>query len=128
MNYISFHARQSGRTTRMLEEAILSHQVDRRAVYILSPDENIKQETKRLAMRLCHQKGIELPSSIKFETVESLGFNNIDWKEKKLHNAHPNCKLFIDHHVYAKYFDFAIEGFHKYDNAWITHPEQIKSL
>lgn len=120
-NYIEMHARGSGRTTRMIEAALRSHQVDRCAVYILCHDERVKREIERLAMVICHKKGIVLPSSIKFETVESLGFHNINWKEKKLNSAHPNCELFVDHHVYAKYFGFAVEGFHEYDTHMIVH-------
>lgn len=128
MNFIDTHARQSGRTTRMLEEAIQKHK-EGRAVYILVHDEKYGNSLKKDFEILCRKSGLLcMPQSIKFETVESLGFNNINWQDKKLHHAHSNCKLLIDHHVYAKYFSFAIEGFHEYDNMRMIHPSQLKSL
>lgn len=119
-DFISMHARGSGRTTRMIEEA-LRNDAEGEAVCILCHDNNFKREAERLAMLICKQKGVVLPSSIKFETVESLGFSNINWERKKLYHAHSNHKLIVDHHVYAKYFGFAIEGFHQYDNQMIVN-------
>ena len=81
-SYINIHARGSGRTTRMIEQALQKHD-EGRAVYILCHDNNFKREAERLAMLICKQKGVVLPSSIKFETVESLGFSNINWERKQ---------------------------------------------
>lgn len=126
-SYIQVHARGSGRTTRMIEEALRKHD-EGRAVYILCHDNNFKREAERLAMLICKQKGVSLPSSIKFETVESLGFSNINWERKQLYHAHSNCKLIVDHHVYAKYFGFAIEGYHEYDNQMIINTKHVELL
>ena len=127
-SYIEIHARGSGRTTRMIEEA-LRKQEEGRAVYILCHDNNFKREAQRLAMLICKQKGVVLPSSIKFETVESLGgTHHIDWKNKTIHGAHPNCALIIDHHVWATNFGFAIDGFHEYDDQMIMSKRHVESL
>lgn len=120
-SYIQVHARGSGRTTRMIEEALRKHE-EGRAVYILMHDMRMKRELELLAMRICRMRGKVLSSLIKFETVESLGgINLIDWKNRKIHGAHPNCALIIDHHVWATHFGFAIEGYHEYDSQMIIN-------
>lgn len=124
-SYIEIHARGSGRTTRMIEEA-LRKQEEGRAVYILCHDSGFKRYVEHLAMKICRMHGKVFPSSIKFETVESLGgTHHIDWKNKTIHGAHPNCALIIDHHVWATHFGFAIDGFHEYDNQIIVNTRQI---
>ena len=125
-SYIQIHARGSGRTTRMIEEA-LRKQEEGRAVYILMHNMRMKRELELLAMRICRAQGKVLPSSIKFETVESLGgTRHIDWKNKTIHGAHPNCALIIDHHVWATHFGFAIEGFHEYDDQVIMSKKHVE--
>ena len=127
-NYIQIHARGSGRTTRMIEEALQKHD-EGRAVYILMHDMCMKRELERLAMQICRMRGKVLSSSIKFETVESLGgIHHIDWKNRKVLGAHPNCALIIDHHVWATHFGFAIEGYHEYDNQMIINTKHMMEL
>lgn len=111
---VNNHARRSGRTYRMIEDAIKCCINDKRKVYILC-DEPSLEYNKSMAYQICRRNGIKLPESIKFETISSLGSRNIDWHNTTLMGAHSNCKLFIDHHVYAKQFGFAIDGFFKYD-------------
>jgi hypothetical protein len=126
MDYISFHARQSGRTSRMIEKA-LELQKEGRAVYILCASEAIPY-TRSLAHKICELKGIKFPETIKFETVQSLGGENIDWQNKKLHRSHPNCSLLIDHHVWAQKFHWAIQGFHEYDDQNLVSSKHLIEL
>ncbi|MFV0408826.1 MAG: hypothetical protein ACK5LJ_03735 [Paracoccus sp. (in: a-proteobacteria)] len=113
MHNIKLNARKSGRTSKMIEEAI-ELQNQGRAIYILCTQESI-QYIEELAHKICSTKNIELPQSIKFETIQSIGRETIDWKNCSLYGAHPNCRLLIDHYVWEKEFGWAINGFHKYD-------------
>ncbi|WP_417212074.1 hypothetical protein [Acinetobacter venetianus] len=105
--------RQSGRTARMLVDAI-NAAMEGKAVYILCVREAILY-TKNIATKICEAHNIELPKTIKFETVNSIGSNNIDWHHKRLIGAHQNCQLFIDHTVYTINFFHLLEGYHEYD-------------
>lgn len=105
--------RQSGRTTRMLVDA-LNSAMSGRTVYILCTKESIGH-TRKLAQNICEYKAISYPEGIKFETIESIGERNIDWFKRSLIHAHPNCQLFIDHFVYTIKYGHILEGYHAYD-------------
>lgn len=105
--------RQSGRTARMLVDAI-NAAMEGHAVYVVCLKQAIPY-TRKLAADICKAHNIELPVTIKYETLESVGERNIDWRLKCLHGAHSNCKLFIDHAVYMVKFHDYMEGYHAYD-------------
>lgn len=108
-------ARRTGRTTRMLVEAMELH-AKGRAVYVLCAHQPALEHTKRLFARLFWQTyRKKAPSSVKFETWESLGRNNVDLHTPRLMSAHPNCRLLIDPSFFEHHFSFALCGFHKYD-------------
>lgn len=114
--------RQSGRTARMLVDAI-NAAMEGHAVYIVCLKQAIPY-TRNLAADICKAHNIERPK-IKYETLESVGEHNIDWRSKSLYGAHSNCKLFIDHSVYmVKFHDF-LEGYHFYDGEC---PKDFKDL
>lgn len=106
--------RSTGRTTRMLEEAIRLSS-EGRAVYVMMHTRNAEAEFKHRVAMICERKGIEVPA-IKFETWESLGGNRgVDLTQQKMLGAHPNCCLFIDHHFYQHHFEHILAGFHQWD-------------
>lgn len=106
--------RSTGRTTRMLEEAIRLSS-EGRAVYVMIHTRTAEAEFKHRAAMICERKGIEVPA-IKFETWESLGGNRgVDLTQQKMFGAHPNCCLFIDHHFYQHHFEHILAGFHQWD-------------
>jgi len=97
--------RQTGRTTRMLEEAkALSTQG--RAVYVVAANQH---HAKQLACSL----GKEWNGQIKIETEGSLG--NLDWETLTLRGAHPNCVVLIDHYAIESRFARVLEMLHRYD-------------
>ncbi|WP_151765773.1 hypothetical protein [Acinetobacter colistiniresistens] len=110
---IEENKRQTGRTARMLVDAI-NAAMEGRAVYVLCPREAILY-TKDIAAKICKAHKIQMPETIKFESLQSIGEHNINWKDKKLMRAHPNCKLFIDHHIYTQLFGHILDGYHEYD-------------
>ena len=106
--------RSTGRTTRMLEEAICLSS-EGRAVYVMMHTRTAEAEFKHRVAMICERKGIEVPA-IKFETWESLGGNRgVDLTQQKMLGAHPNCCLFIDHHFYQHHFEHILAGFHQWD-------------
>lgn len=109
-------ARQTGRTSRMIRTAVEYAKLGR-MVYILCPAES-KETTQNLAREILGKMGMPLDmigESIKFETMTSIGLSRVDWRNQKLFNAHPNCKLLIDHFVYEREFKHILDGFHQYD-------------
>lgn len=106
--------RLTGRTTRMLEEAIRLSSAGR-AVYVMMHTRTAEAEFKHRAAMICEKRGIEVPA-IKYETWESLGGNRgVDLTQQKMLGAHPNCCLFIDHHFYQHHFEHILAGFHQWD-------------
>lgn len=106
--------RSTGRTTRMLEEAIRLSS-EGRAVYVMMHTHTAEAEFKHRVEMICERKGIEVPD-IKFETWQSLGgHRGVDLVRQKMLGAHPNCCLFIDHYFYQHYFEHILAGFHQWD-------------
>ena len=106
--------RSTGRTTRMLEEAIRLSS-EGRAVYVMMHTHTAEAEFKHRVAMICERKGIEVPA-IKFETWQSLGGNRgVDLTQQKMLGAHPNCCLFIDHHFYQHHFEHILAGYHQWD-------------
>lgn len=101
---------QSGRTTRMLEEAIRLAS-EGRAVYLVFPTLQRCESVKRGKMR--ELTGRERTPGIKFETPETL--TNIDWHTMTLARAHPNCVLLVDHHVIEQRFAAMLKMLHRFD-------------
>lgn len=108
-------ARRSGRTTRMLLE-VIELSAKGHAVYVLCAHKPALEITARLFTHLvwdlCRQKA---PSSVKFETWESLGRSNVDLNNSRILGARSNCRLLIDPDFFEHHFSFALCGFHKYD-------------
>lgn len=112
-----FENRQSGRTTRMINNLISSF-LDGRACYVLSNATHLNT-LKTTVLNLAKERLTEdqfkiFEKSVKFETPGSLGVkqeshigNNpyVDFVNKRLKHAHPNCQLFIDHYFYEQVVD-----------------------
>lgn len=93
------HLRQTGRTTRMIQEACRLAACGF-AVYILTETRN---EAKLLAKRVDEAwyhyaaRSPGQPNGIKVETPGDLG--NWHWERMELVGAHPNVKVLIDHNL-----------------------------
>lgn len=98
--------RGTGRTTRMIEYAILQAK-NGRAVYVLAATESHANYLRRTAGEKASLLGV------KFGTSESFG--NVDWQNMKLKNAHPNCVLIADHYAIESKFRVMLNMLHKYD-------------
>ncbi|WP_312086968.1 hypothetical protein [Acinetobacter variabilis] len=116
-NYIEMHARGSGRSTRLLEEALELSASEK--VMVICHSESSCREMMRLFQYLAHWK----KSPIKYlPTFETPSRKNIDWHKKEVLGF---GRVLIDHHVWAVYFGFAIEGFHEYDNQVNINPRSL---
>jgi len=78
--------RRTGRTTRMIEEALRLAR-DGRAVYVVSRDHRKLQQ---------HFDAVIPGGAIKCEPKVPLGF---DWTLMRSPGSHPNCVWLVDHYV-----------------------------
>ena len=97
--------RQTGRTTRLLEEA--KHlAMAGRAVYVMAANE---QHRRTLLA--------EFPDAarlgIKVETPDSLP--NFDWRRLHSLGAHPNCVFLVDHFAIESQFPAMIDMLRRYE-------------
>jgi len=95
--------RGTGRTTRMLEEAVRLAEANR-AVYVVMGNH---QQAKTFENKMPQGLGIQ------FETAQSL--SNFDWETLTLPGAHPNCVVLVDHYAIESKFNRILEELHRYD-------------
>lgn len=114
--YTHTHGRHTGRTHRMILEAIKSSLAGN-AVCILCPLVGYEVDHIRKQAQILWAKiGLTTPKDFLFKTVQSHDMEGrIDWKNKMLIGSYSNYKLFIDHHVWVEQFGWAINAFHEYD-------------
>jgi len=103
--------RKSGRTTRMIKEAM--ELADKgHAVYVLTA--NAKERCRIEGII----RGVTDTALIKVETWQSLR-RSVDERTLTLGLAHPNCRLVIDHyaieHRFAVQMNIWMQKMHKYD-------------
>lgn len=94
--------RQSGRTTRMLEDARRLSR-EGRAVYVIAAN----------GQHAATLRGELNDKSISVETVHTLG--NFDWVTMSLRGAHPNCCVLVDHYAIESRFSLMLEMLKRYD-------------
>lgn len=97
----------TGRTTRMLQEAIkLSEQG--RAVYVVAVSHphaaRLQHVLDEMAGRANH--------GIKVETAQALGFS---WEQLRVPGAHDNCVFLIDHGAIEWQFSRVLAELHRFD-------------
>lgn len=96
--------RQTGRTTRLLEEAKRLAS-DGRAVYVVASSQRMVEHMREM---------LGVPTmGIKIETEHSLG--NLDWKTMTLRGAHPNVVVLADHHAIESTFARMLDQLHRFD-------------
>ena len=106
-NYL-IQDRQSGRTTRMVMEAIRLTRADRRAVYILMKDYH---EVRRVQAGFPDLK--DFPS-IQIEPLDA--FPNLVWNNMLPGpNAHPNCIVLVDHFAIEVMLRNQLRELHRFD-------------
>ena len=98
--------RQTGRTTRMMEDAL---QLARggRAVYVVAANQRELERLRQLGGEEAQQLGIH------FETPHSPG--NFSWSNVSLRGAHPNCVVLVDHYAIESEFSQMLEMLYRYD-------------
>jgi hypothetical protein len=100
--------RSTGRTTRMLQEAIrLSEQ--RHAVYVISAS---TYHREMLQIKLDSLNPPEY-HGIKIEVADALP--TFDWKRMCLKGAHPNCRVLVDHWVIESQYSEMLKMLHQFD-------------
>lgn len=111
MEKIMLGARQTGRTTRMIKQAVELAKAGK-AVYIV-------------AFTLEHKAGIERRMDNEGIDFERLGIKveaqyhlpEFDWKTMTLPGAHPNCVVLVDHATIESRYRHLLEMLHRYDEA-----------
>jgi hypothetical protein len=113
MNQIDTLCR-TGRTTRMLQEAIrLSNKGH--AVYVVGAD---SRHAKLLQIAL-DTLSPPLDHGIKFEDAER--FPSLDWNTMRMLRAHPNCRVLVDHWVIESRYAAMLEMLHRFDPTEHSH-------
>lgn len=124
MNYTHIHARQTGRTTRMLNH-VLELVLKGHMVYVLCTPETVPNMRRRVAELMAHNQVKKELRKVECVTVGSLGQQNIDWTTQQVRGQHENCRTVIDHQVWETYFGYAINGYHHYDNHVLVKVDHI---
>jgi hypothetical protein len=97
--------RQTGRTTRMMQEAKRIAEAGR-AVYVMAANE---QHRRTLLSEFPDAGSL----GIKVETPDSLP--NFDWRRLHSPGAHPNCVFLVDHFAIESQFPALIEMLRRYE-------------
>lgn len=100
--------RRTGRTTRMLEDAMAMAR-NGRAVYVIGATKHHADMLRGVAGPAADQLGI------KFEAARESGLGNMDWETMSLQGAHPNCAVLVDHYAIESKFAAVLEMLHRYD-------------
>lgn len=99
--------KRTGRTTRMLEEAIRLQQ-EGRAVYVMVGSGSEKERLENILYN-----GMGASKSIHVDNVHMS--QTFDWDLMRLNGAHPNCICLVDHAVIERKFSPVLEMLHRYD-------------
>ena len=105
--------RQTGRTTRMMQEAIRLAR-EGRAVYVMFPTVDMGRDVQKTMLPQLMADGP--PVRIKFETPGTLE-TSFSWERMELRTAHPNCVVLVDHHVIERRFGRLLEAWTQFDQA-----------
>ena len=111
---IGTYARQTGRSYRMMEEAVKTACTGQRVYVVMS---NVRQHKyfERL-LNLAHAN-LKIDKPLKALDIRLEGPNTLgDFCVREM-RVRTDCqaKLLVDHNYFADHYRFAIEGFHKYD-------------
>ena len=114
--------RQTGRTTRMLEEAKRLND-EGRSVYVVAA---WSQDRNRLEIEFGSKYGTQ--HGVKFETPKSL--RNLDWSTMRLKGANPNCIVLVDHHAIERKYAVILKMLHAFDlpNVEVSHRDPTKNF
>jgi hypothetical protein len=96
----------TGRTTRMLEDAVHKARLGR-AVYVIAATTKHARMLQDMGGKMAKELGI------KFETAETL--TNFDWRTMRLSGAHKNCVVLVDHYAIEAEFSAMLDMLHRYD-------------
>lgn len=102
--------RATGRTTRMLQDAI-EHAKDGLAVYVIAATRTHAQLLEKMLESIGGEEVTGL--GIKFETAQNLG--NFDWRTMRLAGASPTCVVLADHYAIEFAFARMLDMLHRYD-------------
>ena len=95
--------KRTGRTTRMLNEAIRLAD-EGRAVYVIAASHD---HARRLSALLPEDCGV------KVEPPDAKG--NLDWQATRLQGGHPNCVVLVDHYAIEKHYWCLLDMWHRFD-------------
>ena len=112
---IGAYARQTGRSYRMMEEAVNAAVKGQRVYVVLASIQHFKY-FERLLNQVHANLKISMPLSaldIRLEGPNTLGDFCIRQMRVK---TDLEAKLLVDHQYFANFYGFAIQGFHNYDS------------
>lgn len=102
-----FNLRGTGRTARMLAEALRLNKAGR-AVYVIVEGTHMAREFRRMLDK-------QSPGhAVQFETEASLP--NFHWHTVQLRGAHANCVVLVDHWVIERRFRRVLAELHRFDS------------
>jgi len=84
---------RTGRTTRLLQQAILEAMQNRRAVYVVAANSNHQHSIQSSLAAMNPPVG----HGIKIENAQI--FPELDWDTLTLRRGHPNCLVLVDHYA-----------------------------
>lgn len=108
MAYNANARKGTGRTTRMLQEAIRLALAGR-AVYVVGAN---SAHAKTLEAQLAALSPPER-HGIKFE--DATRFPELDWNTMTIRRAHPKCVVLVDHYAIERGIALMLEMMHRFD-------------
>ena len=100
-------ARRSGRTTRMLTEA-LEAAMSGQAVYIIASHRHTQEYMRELLAEMS-------PASDFGIKIEFPAPSNFDWESLTLLGAHQNCRVLVDHLAIEVKYARILDMLHRHD-------------
>lgn len=102
--------RHTGRSQRMLVQAVIEVEKNHRAVYVMAASHGHAKQLKRMLDDLWPPPY----HNIRIEGYEQ--FPTFDWKTMTIPGAHPNVLVLVDHYTIERLFTPMLEMLHAFDD------------
>lgn len=108
MAYDANERKGTGRTTRMLEEA-LRLSSEGRAVYVVADN---RAHAKTIEAQLA---ALSPPEHHGIKVEDGNRFPELDWVTMTMPRAHPNCAVLVDHYAVERRIVLMLQMMHRFD-------------
>mgnify|MGYP001611953353 CR=1 FL=1 len=108
------YKRRTGRTTRMLEDAIRLAREGRAVYVVVAYEAHVQHVHAALTRMLAEPRNADIQNNhgIKIETPIAIG---MDWATLTVRSMHLNCRVLIDPHAIERQFGSILNAWIKYD-------------